>query len=157
MSIPAHVTMESANGARGARRRRIRLAAGRMDTARVALDIVIHDLSAGGCSFVGRHPIAPGARIRLRIPHAGEVSARISWARGGKVGCAFDRPLTPEAVAAALSGSRVIWGDFGQAEAAAPRASGPIGKAGGRRRAGAAVVAIGVVLAAFWIMVAAIV
>ncbi|MET0269814.1 MAG: PilZ domain-containing protein [Sphingomonas sp.] len=157
MSIPAHVTVKGPNGQRGARRKRIRLAAGRVDSPGDARDIVIHDLSAGGCSFAGQHPIPPGTRIRLRIPQAGEVAARTSWAQGGQVGCAFDRPLAPEVLAAALSGSPVIWGDFGKAEATPPITSEAGGETDRERPAVLTVALIGMALAGFWAVVAAIV
>lgn len=123
MSILAHLIVEPRGGKRAGGRRRIRLSAGRMHGNGTGMrDIEIHDLSSGGCSFASRDPIVPGAALRLDIPHAGIIDATASWVRDAQVGCAFERPLPPDALAAALANSPVVWGDFGQAPPPLPAA-----------------------------------
>ncbi len=151
MSILAHLIVEPPGGKRTGGRRRIRLTAGRMDGGRTGVrDIEIHDLSRGGCSFASQDPIAPGTPLRLHIPHAGIIGAKASWVRDAQVGCAFERPLPPDMLAAALANSPVIWGDFGQAMATLPDVAVEPACDGSRWPMRVAMLSIVAGLAMFW-------
>ncbi len=34
-----------------------------------------------------------GDRLRIMVPYAGDVAARVAWSLGGRIGCAFEIPF----------------------------------------------------------------
>lgn len=59
----------------------------------VPRDVLIHDLSAGGCQFVSAKPIALGSSISVGIAGVGMREATIVRSHAGLHGCAFEQPL----------------------------------------------------------------
>lgn len=57
--------------------------------------VQIMDLSTDGFRAATHLELAPGADVWLRLPGLEASHARVMWARGHYVGCAFVRPLHP--------------------------------------------------------------
>jgi len=72
----------------------------------------IHDLSATGFLLEAEAALDIGAEVSLDIPGAGAAVGDIVWSSGAFAGGQFRSPLAADALAAARSGSRVIWPDF---------------------------------------------
>jgi len=86
------------------RRSRARLAVERMAVLRFeggAEDIVLEDLTRGGCRFRCARELPLLAAVSVGIAGVGHTPARLVWTSGQSYGCAFDRPLPEGAVAAA--------------------------------------------------------
>lgn len=60
---------------------------------RGSVPIQVVDISAGG--FMARTDIdlAPGEKLRVRLPVVGDVAAEVRWALGGRIGCQLDRMI----------------------------------------------------------------
>lgn len=56
---------------------------------------IVRDLSANGFMAETDQEFLPGETARVQLPEIGFVSARVIWAREGKVGGEFDRAITP--------------------------------------------------------------
>ena len=57
-------------------------------------DVVVRDLSAGGCRLVSQAlTIRPGMRIVVRPPGLEGLCGEVRWVRGHEAGIAFERPL----------------------------------------------------------------
>ncbi|HKR25236.1 MAG TPA: PilZ domain-containing protein [Allosphingosinicella sp.] len=59
------------------------------------VSVQIHDLSTDGFRASTHLNLEPGADVWLRLPGLEPYQARVAWARGLYVGCAFERPLHP--------------------------------------------------------------
>ena len=57
--------------------------------------IQIMDLSVDGFRASTHLNLAKGADVWLRLPGLEPYQARVMWAKGNFVGCAFERPLHP--------------------------------------------------------------
>jgi hypothetical protein len=82
----------------------------------------IHDLSATGFLLESDAALEVGTEISLDIPGAGAAAGDVVWSSGSFAGGQFREMLSPDALAAARSGSRVVWPDFAR-KSAADRAS----------------------------------
>jgi len=57
-------------------------------------DVVVRDLSAGGCRLVSHAlTVRPGMRIVMRPPGLEGLCGEVRWVRGHEAGIAFERPL----------------------------------------------------------------
>lgn len=60
-------------------------------------DVVLRDLSCGGCRFAaGSQKIAPGAPLQIYVGQTGPHRAIVRWAKEGEVGLGFLKPLTQQ-------------------------------------------------------------
>lgn len=57
----------------------------------------VTDISTTGARLQTYTELRRGLKIWLRLPHVGEVEAKIVWASDFSAGCHFQTPLTPEA------------------------------------------------------------
>lgn len=71
-------------------------------------DVVVQDLSAGGCSFVTDAGFPVGSLIRVGLAGAGATQARVVWRRDGRYGCAFVQPLAPLQLADAFGATEPV-------------------------------------------------
>lgn len=62
----------------------------------------VRNLSETGLLIETADALAVGDRVSLELPVAGEVEARVIWARGRFYGCEFARPVERAVVSAAL-------------------------------------------------------
>ncbi|HKC04147.1 MAG TPA: PilZ domain-containing protein [Sphingomicrobium sp.] len=101
MALLARLSEPQAGRARAAARRTLSLrvpalSAGRTDAA------LIHNLSEHGLRIETDAIVQTGEIIRVELPEAGAVDARIIWTGGGFAGCRFLTPIQKAAVSAAL-------------------------------------------------------
>ena len=59
------------------------------------VSIQIVDLSVSGFRASTHLNLQPGADVWLRLPGLEPCQAKVAWAKGQYVGCAFERPLHP--------------------------------------------------------------
>ena len=113
MALAARLGPLAVPAGRQVERSRLRLEAslGQAD-ADAAIDVVVHDLSAHGFLAQTAATLPIGSEVWLELAGVGRISARIRWRGSSTVGCEFDKALTPEVLAAAVSESRVIWPNF---------------------------------------------
>lgn len=57
-------------------------------------DVVVRNISEQGFMAEAREDFVPGSHVRLRLPVAGVMLARVIWTKKGEVGCEFFNPLT---------------------------------------------------------------
>lgn len=101
MALLARLSEPRAGRARAAARRTLSLrvpalSAGGTDAA------LIHNLSEHGLRIETQAIVQSGEIIRVELPEAGTVDARIIWSGGGFAGCRFLTPIPKSAVSAAL-------------------------------------------------------
>ena len=70
-------------------------------------DAAIIDLTRDGCRIATASPLLPHDRVAIGIARVGRVEARVVWREPAAYGCAFDQPLPPGAVTAALNAPQV--------------------------------------------------
>jgi len=77
-----------------------------------AIDVVVHDISAHGflAQTAARLPV--GSEVWLELAGVGRVSAKVRWRGSSTIGCEFETPIASDALAAAVSESKVIWPNF---------------------------------------------
>ena len=92
-----------------------------------AIDVVVHDISAHGFLAQSAAKLPVGSEVWLELAGIGRVSAKVRWRGSSTMGCEFETPISSEALASAVSESKVIWPNFPAnrtawpAPAAAPR------------------------------------
>lgn len=101
MALLARLSEPRAGRARAAARRTLSLrvpalSSGGTDAA------LIHNLSEHGLRIETHAPVQTDEIIRVELPEAGAVDARVIWAGGGFAGCRFLTPIPKAAVSAAL-------------------------------------------------------
>lgn len=101
MALLARLSEPRAGRARAAARRTLSLrvpalSAGGTDAA------LIHNLSEHGLRIETHAIVQTGEIIRVELPEAGAVDARIIWTGGGFAGCRFLTPISKATVSAAL-------------------------------------------------------
>ena len=58
------------------------------------VDVVLKDLSTGGCSFaVEAGNLTLGSRLQIHVGSSGPHHARVKWMKGGEAGVTFDKPI----------------------------------------------------------------
>ena len=94
-------------------RNRLRLDAslGQAD-ASTAIDVVLHDLSVQGFLAQTDAALPIGSKVWLDLAGVGRLAARIRWRGSSTLGCEFERAISPEALAAAIKESPVVWPNF---------------------------------------------
>ena len=117
MALLARIEEQSAEE-RGCERFRMRLNSPGQSPSSGASDVTVHELSASGFLIETDAPLDLGAPIAFELPVAGAVAGEIVWGSGQFYGGQFARPLSREALAAALSASRVVWPSFASTSAA---------------------------------------
>jgi hypothetical protein len=55
--------------------------------------VPVVDLSLHGCRIGLLAPLAPGARVWIRLPGLESLYARVIWCRGDEAGLEFEAPL----------------------------------------------------------------
>jgi len=80
---------------RRARRLPIELGAGLRQRGASGVSVQIMDLSTDGFRAATHLELFPGTDVWLRLPGLEPCHARVVWAEGHYVGCAFERPLHP--------------------------------------------------------------
>ena len=104
---------------RQAERNRLRLDAslGQGDSA---IDVVVHDLSVHGFLAQTAAALPVGSQVWLELTGSGRLSARIRWRGSSTIGCEFDTPISPAALAVAVNESKVVWPNFPANRSARP-------------------------------------
>ncbi|QFT76638.1 PilZ domain-containing protein [Erythrobacter sp. THAF29] len=60
-------------------------------------DVVLTDLSVGGCRFAsGARKLPLGAPLQIYVAGSGPHRATVKWVEGGEVGVTFTSPLSEE-------------------------------------------------------------
>ena len=60
-------------------------------------DVILSDLSVGGCRFVhGERKVTLGAPLQIYVGNTGPHRAVIKWIQGEELGVTFTTPLTEE-------------------------------------------------------------
>lgn len=67
-----------------------------------AASVLIHNLSEHGLRLETDSRLGVGEVIRVELPEAGSMDARVVWSAGGFAGCRFQAPIPKAAVSAAL-------------------------------------------------------
>jgi hypothetical protein len=73
----------------------IELGAGLRQRGGTGVSVQILDLSIDGFRASTHLDLPPGADVWLRLPGLEPYQAKVAWAKGQYVGCAFVRPLHP--------------------------------------------------------------
>jgi PilZ domain-containing protein len=73
----------------------LELDAGLRQRGGTGVSVHIHDLSTDGFRASTHLSLDPGTDVWLRLPGLEAYQARVAWAKGQYVGCAFERPLHP--------------------------------------------------------------
>ncbi|HYN46946.1 MAG TPA: PilZ domain-containing protein [Allosphingosinicella sp.] len=73
----------------------IMLGAGLRQRGGSGVSIQIVDLSISGFRASTHLNLQPGGDVWLRLPGLEPCQAKVAWAKGQYVGCAFERPLHP--------------------------------------------------------------
>jgi hypothetical protein len=85
-----------------------------------AIDVVVHDISAHGFLAQSAAKLPVGSEVWLELAGIGRVSAKVRWRGSSTMGCEFESPISSEALAAAVSESKVIWPNFPASRTARP-------------------------------------
>jgi hypothetical protein len=80
---------------RKSRRVTLEMGAGLRQRGGTGVTIQIVDLSTDGFRASTHLQLAKGTDVWLRLPGLEPYQARVMWAKGNFIGCAFDRPLHP--------------------------------------------------------------
>lgn len=73
----------------------IELGAGLRQRGGTGVAVEILDLSTDGFRASTHLTVEPGSDVWLRLPGLEPYQARVAWAKGQYIGCAFVRPLHP--------------------------------------------------------------
>src|SRR5689334_5040923 len=85
-----------------------------------SIDVVVHDISAHGFLAQTAAKLPVGSEVWLELAGIGRVSAKVRWRGSSTMGCEFGTPISSEALAAAVSESKVIWPNFPASRSARP-------------------------------------
>jgi transcriptional regulator with XRE-family HTH domain len=102
MAIKAHLGSPTLSGSqRSAPRRALRLEASGLARDGDQANVTIHNISAAGLLIESALDLSKGEQLAIDLPEAGIVTATIVWRSERLYGCAFERALSPAALAAA--------------------------------------------------------
>lgn len=87
-----------------------------------SIEVTVLDLTRDGCRVETGEPVPAGTNVEIGIGNLGRMKASVMWRSDDGLGCAFDTPLPPGAITAALGPSNIV--SF-PAEAAAEVAGAP--------------------------------
>lgn len=97
-----------------------RAEAGRVSTIRqedrIPVDMIIDDLSCGGCRVSGELGLEEDDRVTIGLPGVGIRTAQVVWSKDGSTGLVFDIPLTGEDIIVARKVDTLIDGRFTMAD-----------------------------------------
>ncbi|MEC3912825.1 PilZ domain-containing protein [Sphingobium sp. CR2-8] len=79
----------------------------------IPIDIIIEDLSCGGCRVSGDLGLAVDDRVTIGLPGIGACAAQVVWSGGGGTGLEFDRGLTGHDIDIARETDTLVDGHFG--------------------------------------------
>jgi hypothetical protein len=85
---------ESVNS-RVSKRIQTEIGAGLRQRGASGVSVEVTDLSTHGFRASTHLELAKGADVWLRLPGLEPCHARVAWAKGNLIGCAFERPLHP--------------------------------------------------------------
>lgn len=103
MSLLAHLDQaRQAVGDRKEARRKLRLLTAALTGRGGVANVQVLDIAPGGLLLRAEVALKPGETIDVQLPGVGARTARVVWANGDYVGCAFDAALSAGAVSAAL-------------------------------------------------------
>lgn len=80
----------------------------RIDGDMRAIEVTVLDLTREGCRVETSERLAEGTGIEIGIGNLGRMKASVMWSSEGSFGCAFDVPLPPGAITAALSPPNIV-------------------------------------------------
>lgn len=80
------------------------IGAGLSANIRPSTEVIVTDLSPGGCGVRTEWELETGARVWIRFPGLESAPARVAWAEGRQAGLCFDHPFHPAVVARLVSG-----------------------------------------------------
>ena len=98
MRVAARLERAMAQDQRRYARVAVRVSAGLGAADRPSSPVTVTDLSSHGCGIEIDSHVEPGARVWIRLPGLESWGARVAWARDGRAGLAFDRPMHPAVV-----------------------------------------------------------
>jgi len=91
-----------------------------------AIDVVVHDISAHGFLAQASARLPVGSEVWLELAGVGRVTAKVRWRGSSTMGCEFVSPISVEALAAAVSESKVIWPNFPANRSSVPATPAPV-------------------------------
>ena len=93
MRVAARLERARAQDQRRFARMAVNVSAGLGAADRPSSAVTVTDLSSHGCGIEVDSHVEPGARVWIRLPGLESWSARVAWARDGRAGLEFDRPM----------------------------------------------------------------
>lgn len=81
-------------------RRKLSLLASGLRHDGTGLEVQIHNISGTGLLLESDVKLATGDRIEIELPHAGDITAVVIWAKGRLFGCQFEGPVSPATLSA---------------------------------------------------------
>lgn len=81
-------------------RRKLSLLASGLLHDGTGLEVQIHNISGTGLLLESDVELATGDRIEIELPHAGDITAVVIWAKGRLFGCQFEGPVSPATLSA---------------------------------------------------------
>ena len=94
ISIDADRSDEPVNS-RVSKRIQTEIGAGLRQRGASGVSVEVTDLSTHGFRASTHLELVKGADVWLRLPGLEPYHARVAWAKGNYIGCAFERPLHP--------------------------------------------------------------
>lgn len=58
--------------------------------------LVVVNVSRGGLMARTDHDFGPGDHLTITLPELGPTLAEVRWALGGRIGCRFVQPVSPQ-------------------------------------------------------------
>ena len=108
LQVSARANMDPGDERRAGRRRPANVMAIMRQQKRPNEAIQILDISAEGCGFRSRRPIAVGTRLWLALPGLETWAATVAWFNNGEGGLSFERPLNPLVAARLASDDEAV-------------------------------------------------
>jgi hypothetical protein len=94
ISIAADSSEEAVNS-RVSKRIQTEIGAGLRQRGASGVSVEVTDLSTHGFRASTHLELEKGSDVWLRLPGLEPCHARVAWAKGNYIGCAFERPLHP--------------------------------------------------------------
>ena len=86
-------------------RHAVQIGGGLAANIRPALQILVTDLSVGGCGIELDAELETGGRVWVKLPGLENLPARVAWTDDRRAGLEFDHPLHPAVVEHVIQGS----------------------------------------------------
>ena len=93
--LTTEIRPATARASRKSERVALEIGAGLRQRGGTGVSIQIMDLSTDGFRASTHLQLEKGADVWLRLPGLEAYQARVMWAKGNFIGCAFERPLHP--------------------------------------------------------------